>query len=83
MTAVAHQLVRAPVFSATIHEPLEVAVARRAAELNASYGVLFCVVRSLSVGRTLDYDPATHEFVTSSHAGEVRHPAGRFEGWSP
>jgi hypothetical protein len=83
MTAVAHQLVRAPVFSATIHEPLEVAVARRAAELDASYGVLFCIARSLGVGRSLDYDPSTHEFVLSSHDRETRHPAGRFEGWSP
>jgi len=65
------------------HEPYEVILARRAEELDASYAALLCAVRTVGLGRTVAYDPATHTIVEAWDGCEVHHPAGRFEGWSP
>lgn len=85
MTA-APKLARVAIFSpeeVRSHEPYEQILARRAEELDVSYGVLLCAVRTLGLGRTLVYDPALHALVEAWDGREVHHPAGRFEGWSP
>lgn len=86
MTAAAPQLARIAILSAEdvrSREPYEVILARRAEELDASYAALLCAVRTVGLGRTVAYDPATHTIVEAWDGCEVHHPAGRFEGWSP